>query len=138
MTPSPQQHISRQFLAFLVAGGIAAAVNYGSRFLYSMYFEFSIAVLMAFLTGMFTAFILNKLFVFTASKNDTGREIIYFILVNMLGLAQTWLISIYLAEYLLTPAYGKVWGEAISHLAGVAFPVITSFIGHKFLTFKGA
>ena len=138
MSLVPRQPMQRQFRSFLIAGGIAAAVNYGSRFIYSQYVDFSVAVVLAFITGMITAFVLNKLYVFTASKNDTGMEIIYFILVNMLGLAQTWLISVYLAEYLLTPAWGKPWGEAVSHLIGVGFPVITSFIGHKYITFKGS
>ena len=49
------EFMSRQFLAFLLTGGTAAAVNFGSRILYNRWMDFSSAVVLAYLTGMVTA-----------------------------------------------------------------------------------
>ena len=65
----------------------------------------------------------------------------WFFFVNMLALAQTWGLSVYLAQ--LLPHYLPVedshrteLAEAIAHGAGVLLPVFTSYIGHKYLTFR--
>ena len=62
---------SRQFLVFLLTGGIAAAVNFGSRILYNQWMGFSAAIVLAYITGMVTAFVLARLFVFRASVRCT-------------------------------------------------------------------
>jgi putative flippase GtrA len=53
---------SKQFLVFLATGGIAALINFLSRILYSNWLDFSLAVFLAYITGMITAFILAKKF----------------------------------------------------------------------------
>ena len=45
-------------MIFLLTGGIAAAVNFGSRIVYSNWLGFSTAVVLAYITGMITAFVL--------------------------------------------------------------------------------
>ena len=69
-----KQSFSHQFLLFLLTGGTAAAVNFGSRILYSAWIPFSYAVILAYLTGMVTAFVLAKLFVFKASQQSMQRS----------------------------------------------------------------
>jgi len=129
---------SKEFVAFLVAGGIAAAVNIGSRFFYNQYMSYSSAIILAYITGMITAFILNKFFVFEKSSHSTTKEFYYFTLVNLVAIAQTYIISIGLAEYLFPSIGVEKHRYLIAHTIGVIFPVFTSFIGHKFLSFKSA
>ena len=106
--------LSRQFLTFLVTGGIAAAANFGSRLLYNHWLDFSTAVILAYLTGMVTAFIL----------------------VNLVAVAQTWLISMGLAYYAL-PALGITrFAKELAHAVGIVVPVFTSYLGHKHLSFR--
>jgi len=71
-----KQFLSHQFLLFLITGGTAAAVNFFSRILYSLWLPFSVAVVLAYLTGMITAFILAKLFVFKNSQQSMQRSAI--------------------------------------------------------------
>ena len=59
---------SKRFMSFLIAGGLAALVNFGSRFLYDVFVTYTIAIILAYITGMVTAFYLNKLFVFQKSS----------------------------------------------------------------------
>ncbi|HEX2652556.1 MAG TPA: GtrA family protein, partial [Xanthobacteraceae bacterium] len=123
--------VSKEFLMFLVTGGFAAAVNWGSRILYNIWMPYSAAIVVAYVTGMVTAFVLAKLFVFTESKQSTGRSALFFTLVNLVAVIQTWLVSVALAYHLL-PLIGVSWHvREIAHLAGVAVPVFTSYIGHK-------
>jgi putative flippase GtrA len=127
---------SREFLLFLGTGGVAAAVNFGSRFLYNRFMGFSSAVIFAYITGMITAFILAKLFVFRKTQHSTARSAFYFTLVNAIALFQTWIVSLFLADKLL-PALGvHRFVDAIAHLVGITVPVFTSYIGHKRFSFK--
>lgn len=127
---------SKQFLAFLITGGIAALANFGSRFLFSEFVSFGNAVILAYLVGMITAFILAKLFVFEQSRHSTKKEFFYFTLVNLVAIVQTYIISVGLAIYLFPSINFILFPEATAHAIGVAFPVFTSFIGHKYLSFK--
>ncbi|MGF6114351.1 GtrA family protein [Pseudomonas frederiksbergensis] len=131
-----QQFLSRQFLTFLFTGGTAAAINFGSRILYSHWVGFSTAVIMAYLTGMIAAFVLAKLFVFKESEQSVHRSAMYFVLVNIVAAFQTWIISMGLAFYVL-PALGvQTFVDEIAHAVGVAVPVFTSYLGHKRWSFR--
>ncbi|MBK3468908.1 GtrA family protein [Pseudomonas sp. MF6776] len=131
-----QQFISRQFLVFLLTGGTAAAVNFGSRMLYSRWLDFSSAIILAYLTGMITAFVLAKLFVFKGSEQSLHRSLMLFTLVNVVAALQTWGISMGLAYYVF-PALGvNSFVHEIAHAIGVAVPVFTSYIGHKRWSFR--
>jgi putative flippase GtrA len=131
-----RQFFSRQFIGFLITGGIAAIVNFLSRIFYNQYYSFSTSVLFAYLTGMVTAFVLAKLFVFKSSTQSVKRSAMIFALVNLLAAAQTWSISMGLKFYVL-PAIGVEQHVAdIASAVGIIFPVFTSYLGHKRWSFK--
>jgi putative flippase GtrA len=131
-----QQFKSRQFLVFLLTGGTAAAVNFGSRIVYSQWLDFSAAVILAYITGMITAFVLAKLFVFKESQQSIHRSAAFFVLVNLVAVLQTWAISLGLAYYLLPSLGVTVFTQEIAHAVGVAVPVFTSYVGHKRWSFR--
>lgn len=131
-----QQFMNRQFLVFLLTGGTAAGVNFGSRIIYNQWFGFSSSVILAYLTGMVTAFVLAKIFVFTDSRQSMRRSALFFSLVNLVAVLQTWLISMGLAFYAF-PALGvTMFSREIAHAVGVVVPVFTSYIGHKRWSFR--
>ena len=127
---------SRQFLVFLVTGGLAAGVNFGSRILYNQAMPFSAAVVCAYLTGMVTAFVLNKLLVFRESRQAVHHAAGYFILVNLVAVAQTWAISMVLVNWVLPWMGVTAYAREIAHGIGVVVPVFTSYLGHKHFTFR--
>jgi putative flippase GtrA len=131
-----QQFKSRQFLVFLLTGGTAAAVNFGSRIVYSQWLGFSSAVILAYITGMITAFVLAKLFVFKESQQSVHRSAVFFVLVNLVAVLQTWVISMGLAYYLLPSLGVTSFTQEIAHAVGVAVPVFTSYVGHKRWSFR--
>jgi len=131
-----QQFVSRQFLVFLLTGGTAAAVNFVSRIVYSNWLGFSSAVILAYMTGMVTAFVLAKLFVFRESQQSVHRSAMFFVLVNLVAILQTWAISVGLAFYVLPSMGVTLYAREIAHAVGVAVPVFTSYIGHKRWSFR--
>ncbi|NML30843.1 GtrA family protein [Paraburkholderia antibiotica] len=131
-----RKRASPQFLKFLLAGGVAAAVNFGSRIVFNHWMPFSAAIVVAYIAGMITAFVLTKLFVFTDSERPTWQSAVFFTLVNIVAVLQTWAVSVVLAYYVL-PWLNVSWHpKEIAHFVGVVVPVFTSYIGHKKLTFK--
>ena len=128
--------MSRQFVIFLVTGGVAAAVNFGSRILYNQWVNFSVAVVLAYLTGMVTAFVLARHFVFTESNQSMQRSALWFVVVNIVAVMQTWVISMLLAYYVLPRMDLTQFIPEIAHAVGVVVPVFTSYLGHKRFSFK--
>jgi putative flippase GtrA len=127
---------SAQFLRFVLAGGIAAAANYGSRFGFSLWLPYPVAITMAYLVGMAVAFALMRQYVFQGQGQPLLPQVVKFGLVNVMALLQTLVVSLALARWVL-PALGMTRGvEAIAHLVGVVVPVFTSFVGHRHGTFR--
>jgi putative flippase GtrA len=128
--------MSRQFAAFLVTGGIAALVNFGSRMLFGQWMSYSASIILAYLCGMTTAFLLARAFVFTDSRRSTAQSALWFAGVNVLAVFQTWAISLILARYVLPWAGVTSHTESLAHAVGIMVPVVSSYFGHKHFSFK--
>lgn len=126
-----------RFIRFVAAGGAAAAANFGSRLLLSHVMPYVPAIVVAYCIGMITAFTLNRLFVFEDASNHMREQALWFTIVNLAAVAQTVLISLLFARVVF-PWIGFDWqAETVAHAIGVAVPVITSYYGHRKLTFRG-
>ena len=128
--------MSVQFSFFLLSGAIASTLNWGSRFIFSQYFSFQISVVLAFVVGLLSGFILMRLFVFRRSQNTVKSQLIRYFSVNMLALAQTLIISILMINLLGRFLDERTLTEAIAHAIGIVVPVFTSYLGHKYFTFR--
>lgn len=121
-----------------MTGGLAAGVNVGTRWLLDFVMPFQIAVAVAYLAGMTTAFVLARRYVFEDSSRAPRDQYLRFALVNAVAFVQVWLVSVGLAR-LLFPAMGFTWhADTVAHLVGVLSPVVTSYFGHKHFSFAGA
>jgi putative flippase GtrA len=128
----------QRFIRFLLTSGAAAGVNIAARYLLEFITTYEIAVAIAYLFGMATAFILARRFVFDAADDKVGGQAARFGLVNAIAFAQVWLISVGLAR-LLFPAIGFTWqAETIAHGLGVASPAVTSYFLHQHFSFRAA
>jgi putative flippase GtrA len=121
---------------FILAGGIAAVVNFSSRIIFSLFFHFAVAVVFAYTVGMITAFILCKVFVFEPSGQSTARQFYYFTLVNIAAIIQTVTISVILAKWIFPKVGMNYHSEEIAHFIGIVVPIFSSYIGHKKFSFK--
>lgn len=130
--------VSRRFLKFLIVSGIAAVANIGSRIVFNFWVGYVPAILLAFCIGLCTAFVLNRLFVFRETINPLHHQAFWFVMVNLAAVAQTLLVSLALARWLFPAIRFHWYPETVAHAIGVGVPVITSFLGHKHLTFRKA
>jgi putative flippase GtrA len=127
---------NQQFIKFIAVGGFAALINFLSRIALNEFVSFRWAVFLAYMLGMLTAYILSRMFVFDKSGHGTAVELYKFALVNLFAVVQVWLISVGLAEYLFPAVNFNFYANEIAHIIGLSIPIISSFFGHKYYTFK--
>ena len=128
--------VSGEFLRFLSTGGFAAVINLLSRHELSKAVSFEIAVVLSYVLGTLTAYVLARQFVFRASGRSVVSELKRFAVVNVFSLVLVWSISIGLARHLF-PALGFDWhAEDVAHFIGVAAPAVVSYLAHKVYTFS--
>ena len=127
--------MNRRFLLFLAASGTAALVNVGSRLALDVWLPYLMSIVLAYLAGMATAFLLNRALVFSDRPGDVYAQAIWFITVNLFAILQTIIISLVLARWVL-PMLSVPHADTVAHVIGVATPAITSYIAHNRLTFR--
>ena len=126
----------RTFVYFLLAGGVAAVVNIASRYVINKFTYFELAVVVDYLIGMLTAYIICRSYVFGPSGRTRTSEMRRFVLVNIGALVVVWVVSVGLARVMF-PAIGLTWhADDIAHVVGVFAPAVVSFFGHKYYSFR--
>jgi protoporphyrinogen oxidase/putative flippase GtrA len=135
LPPPPPQRSRLQFMRFLAAGGLAAGINVGCRVLLSYVLSYGIAVVLAYVCGMVTAFFLNRSFVFSPASLHVRKQFARFALVNLFALSQVWLVSVGLAEWVFPRIHFTYYPLTVAHVAGVLAPVFASYLGHKHFSF---
>jgi putative flippase GtrA len=121
---------------FVLAGGLAAIVNFSTRIGLSLVLPYAAAIVIAYFIGMITAFVLNRRYVFAGSARPLAQQMFWFVAINLLALVQTLLVSLLFARYVL-PYCGVTWhSEEIAHAIGIVVPIVTSYLGHRHVTFR--
>jgi putative flippase GtrA len=127
--------ISGRFLRFLLTGGVSAVFNLASRFLFNLVVSFELAVALAYVVGMITAYALARFFVFRNSGRSIAEEFKRFAIVNVFSLVLVWSVSVLLARRVF-PYLDFNWhAHDIAHFIGVASTAIPSYFGHRAYTF---
>ena len=125
-----------QFLRFFATSGVAALVNIGARIPLTWVMPYSASIVVAYLIGMITAFVLARSFVFRPESGDAKGEFLRFSVVNAVALLQVLAVSLVL-EAIIFPHIKFSWhAKTVAHAIGVASPAFTSYYGHKFFSFK--
>ena len=133
--PRGRRAEARQFLTFILTGGVAALCNLVARALLSHTFGYGTAVAIAYVVGLLVAFVLAKHFVFSSNRRRWHAELTRFAGVNCISFGQVWLVSVGLGRVAL-PRLGWSWHPQLcAHLVGVASPIATSYFAHKHFTF---
>lgn len=129
---------NHHFALFVVFSGFAAAVNIGSRVLFqTLLHNYIAAIILSYLCGMAVSFLLNKNLNFEPSRHALHKQMLMFVLVNVLGLMQTLLVSVAALDYLIPILHIHKYRFLCAHILGMAAPSFTSFIGHRYFTFGG-
>jgi putative flippase GtrA len=125
-----------EFVKFFICSALAAGVNFTSRVLLSQYVKYAIAVFLAYICGILTAFTLNKFFVFNRRKGKVSRQFSVFVIVNLLGLVQTMCFTLLFRNVIFTKTGLSFYPDEIAHLIGIGAPMFVSFFGHKYFSFS--
>jgi putative flippase GtrA len=127
--------LDSKFTGFVLVGGFSAAVNVALRTALGTVLNYDLSIMLAYFCGMTIAYVLNRLYVFGRSGRTVASEFVRFGLVNLVALAQVWLVSVVLARYLF-PAIGFFWYvETVAHGIGLASLIVTSYFGHRYFSF---
>jgi putative flippase GtrA len=128
-------YFSGVFLKFLLAGGLAALVNFLSRFALQPAVGFDAAVALAYLAGFLTAFFLNRAFVFPRSGKPVRVEMAWFFLFNLIAFPVVVALSIVLRDDVFGHIMPRAVAEALAHACAIMTPVVFNFAAHRLVTF---
>ncbi len=136
--PPPPRSDSRQYIRFVLAAGASVPFNLAARALLSNWVPYEVALLLSHGVGMLTAWTLTRLFVFDASGRSAGSELGRFAVVNIVSVAVTWCVSVGLVRHVFPALQFAHHPELVAHLIGLGVASVTSFVGHKRFSFRGA
>jgi putative flippase GtrA len=128
-------YFSGVFAKFLLAGGLAALINFASRFALQPAVGFDAAVALAYLAGFLAAFFLNRAFVFPRSGKPLRVEMAWFFLFNLIAFPVVVALSIVLRDDVFGRFMPRAVGEALAHACAIMTPVVFNFAAHRLVTF---
>jgi putative flippase GtrA len=120
---------------FLIAGGIAALVNWLVRFPVELVLPYFAALLVATCIGMTCGFVLYRAWVFPGSTRPLRQQIRDFIIVNLTGQATMLAVATLLRQLLISVGVWTVLAGASAHALGIAVGAIVNYLGHRHVTF---
>lgn len=120
---------------FLLAGGIAAGVNWLVRFPLSVIVPFLPAVLIAAGIGMLVGFITYREFVFPRSPRPILLQLRDFVGVNLVALLAVTALSVLLLGLMSLLTSSVVLAEAVAHGLAIAMGAVLNYLGHSMITF---
>jgi|SRR3989344_2429739 len=123
--------LSKTFFIYVVLGGLATIVDWGSYALGIYYFEwyYVLAVTISFVLGSITNFLLNKYLNFKNEYKKIHFQFLIYMTIAMIGLA----ITVFLM-WLFIEIIGI--NKFISRVITTAITLIYNFLGHRFITFR--
>jgi putative flippase GtrA len=127
---------SREFGRFLFAGGTALVIHWLSRIMLNWFLGYSASIALAYLIGIVTAFLLNRIFVFPYSDRPLSAQLFIFFAINIAAFPVVWLAAYVLGEWVLRHWMSRDLAYAFAHGFAIALPVFVSFILHKYITFR--
>ena len=127
---------NQEFFKFVLAGGIAAAANLFSRMVFGLFLNYPTSIVLAFFVGLSTGYLLFRLFVFARGENSIYQQLGYFIVINAFAMIFILIISLFFYYSVFSSMKNIFLGETMAHFIGIAATTLTSYVGHKYLTFK--
>lgn len=123
--------LSRTFFVYLIMGGLATVVDWGTfaLFAYSMNWHYALSVTLSFTLGSLTNFSLNKYLNFDNKYKKLHYQFLVYLLIAIIGLAITLGIMFLCIEFIET-------GKMLARIIATALVLVYNFLGHKYVTFN--
>jgi putative flippase GtrA len=127
----------RQVGFYLASGATAAAANFLSRFAFSHWMPFEAAVVLSYIVGMVVGFTLMRRFAFKPGATPVSRQVLGYCVVNAAGVLQAVIVSSLALRWLFPKIFDEPSAmEPLAHLIGIAVPTVSSYFGHRYITFR--
>ena len=123
-----------QLAGFLAVGVVSTVCNLASRYAFQLLGSYEVALVGANAVGVLSAFALNRWLVFHSTGDGLFVELVRFTLVNLAGIAVSWVTAVLLYRWLF-PALGFGWHpDLVAHAIGIAVPVLPNYLAHRHWT----
>jgi putative flippase GtrA len=100
------------------------------------FINYQLSVAIAYLVGMFTAFLAFKFFVFdTAKSGKTKKEVMNFVIVNIIVMIQILIISSVMVEVIFPYLKFYFYPHGVAHVIALGTGPITSYVLNRKFTF---
>lgn len=126
-----------EFIRFVISGVAATAGNLCAVWLARRYFSFEVSLLVGIATALAISFMLSKWFAFgSRSWRRAGGEAPRFLIVYAVGCAVYWAVAVLVGQFALAPVLPTNAAEVCGILVGAATMTVTSYLGHRFFTYR--
>lgn len=133
---------SREFVRFLISGGLAAVVNFAVGFSIRAAFgakTHAVSVLVGFIVGTVVSFYMNRHYTFRANAEPVPKQAVKYALAAVLGIA----FAVGAAELLLLVgtrlAHGALSDQMlghITHVISIGLATLLNFLTVKFFALR--
>lgn len=128
-----------EFFKFLIVGAFSAGVNFFGRILFRSFFSYTVSILVGYLLGTISSYLLNKNFTFKAFDEKPYIQFVKFLVVTPFSiLLGVWIapISVRTLSSLKLIDIPMSWLESVGHLMAISITTIYNFLVIKFFCFR--
>jgi putative flippase GtrA len=127
----------REFARFLITGITATIVNLSTFWLLRQEHGYKASIFSGLAVGMCVSFTLSKIFAFRSySWKSTQGEAARFLIIYALGVGVYLLMAMVIGREVLPKFLPRDVAELGGAIVGAASMTITSYLGHRFFTYK--
>lgn len=136
---SKRNVFSSELAKFLIVGALSAIVNFYGRMLFRFFLPFTVSVLIGYLMGTISSFLLNKNFTFKAFDENPYIQFAKFLAVTPSSILLGVFVASFIVRILLYQTLINVhvnWIESLGHLMAIGVTTIYNYLAIKFFCFR--
>jgi len=127
-------YFSKQFIYFLIAGGLSAFLNFSIRLILRPYFDIIVSATFSYVVALICAFFLYRKFVFPFSLTPMHIQGRRFLIIQISCMPIVIFIFSFLASFFTSIGVG-IYSEPIAHAISIGTPALITFLLYKLFVF---
>ena len=127
-------YFSKQFIYFLIAGGLSALLNFSTRLILRPYFDIILSATFSYVVALIFAFFLYRKFVFPFSTVPIYLQGKKFLLIQVACMPIVILIFSLLSSFFISIGLG-IYSEPVAHAISIGMPALITFLLYKLFVF---
>jgi len=127
-------YFSKQFIYFLIAGGLSALLNFFTRLILRPYFDIILSAIFSYTLALICAFFLYRKFVFPYSAVPIYIQGKKFLLIQIACMPVVILIFSLMTSFFISIGLG-IYSEPLAHAISIGMPALITFLLYKLFVF---